>query len=65
MNFRAVYKMAKKKLHKDMKISEDLRQKLKILCTVMGFKSYDELINDMLNFYCDKKGIDIFVKIKK
>ena len=61
MNFRAVQKMAK---NKDMKISEDLRQKLKIICTVKGFRSYDDLINDMLKFYCEKKGIDIKITIK-
>lgn len=56
-----VQKMAK---NKDMKISEDLRQKLKIICTVKGFRSYDDLINDMLKFYCEKKGIDIKITIK-
>jgi hypothetical protein len=50
---------------KDMKVSEELRQKLKILCTVKGFRSYDELINDMLKFYCEKKGIDIKIAIKE
>ena len=48
-----------------MKISEDLRQKLKIICTVKGFRSYDDLINDMLKFYCEKKGIDIIIKLNK
>ena len=49
---------------KDIKISESLRLKLKILCTTKSFRSYDELINEMLNFYCEKKGIDISIKVR-
>ena len=49
---------------KDIKISESLRLKLKILCTTKGFRSYDTLINEMLNFYCEKKGIDISIKVR-
>ena len=47
-----VQKMAK---DKNIKVSEELRQKLKILGSMLGYRSYDELINDMLKFYCEKK----------
>ena len=46
---------------KDIKISEDTRDKLKILCTIEGFGSYDELINEMIKVYCDKMDINITI----
>ena len=47
----------------DIKIKKEIRQKLKILCTVKGYSSYDELIEDMLKTYCEKEGIEISIKL--
>ena len=55
---------AKEAKDKDIKISESLRLKLKILCTIKGYSSYDSLIDGMLHFYCEKKGIDISIKMR-
>ena len=48
---------------KDIKIKQNTRDKLKILCTTKGHRSYDELINEMLKFYCEKKNINISITI--
>ncbi|MDK2978633.1 MAG: hypothetical protein PWP52_1347 [Bacteroidales bacterium] len=48
---------------KDIKIKQNTRDKLKILCTTKGYRSYDELINEMLSFYCEKKNIKISITI--
>ncbi|ABR56822.1 hypothetical protein Maeo_1246 [Methanococcus aeolicus Nankai-3] len=48
---------------KDIKIKQNTRDKLKILCTTKGYRSYDELISEMLKFYCEKKNIKISITI--
>ena len=64
VNEKRGYYRSERNEDKDIKISESLRLKLKILCTTKSFRSYDELINEMLNFYCEKKGIDISIKVR-